>query len=141
MKKNIKTYSELRQLSTFEERFEYLRLFGTVGKDTFGFDRYINQQFYRSREWKTVREHIIVRDGACDLGIPGREINGSIYIHHLNPIEVEDIADATEFLLNPEYLICVSQETHNAIHYGDSSYTKRNQIVERAPNDTCPWRK
>lgn len=136
-----KTYSELKQLNSFEERYKYLKLHGEVGKDTFGFDRYFNQKFYKSKEWKNVRNAVIVRDSACDLGIPGREINGPVYIHHMNPINIDDISESTEYLLNPEYLICVSQETHNAIHYGNLDYTKKQEVVDRTPNDTCPWKK
>lgn len=137
----IKRYSELRQLNTFEERFNYLKLHGNIGSDTFGFDRYLNQRFYKSKEWKDIRNQVIIRDGACDLGIPGREINGKVYIHHLNPIDIDDIEESSDFLLNPDNLICVSLDTHNAIHYGDESYIKRKQIIERTPNDTCPWKK
>lgn len=136
----IKTYSELIQLPTFEERFEYLKIKGYVGKETFGFDRFINQKFYRSTEWKQVRNQVIIRDNGCDLGIEGREIPDRIYIHHMNPIDVSDISDATEFLLNPEYLICVTHNTHNAIHFGDVENLNRGSI-ERSKNDTCPWRK
>lgn len=135
----IKSYSELSLLPTFEERFEYLKLGGTVGADTFGFDRIFNQKFYQSYEWKTVRNEIIVRDLGCDLGIEDRQIFGRILIHHMNPISLKDISDATKFLLNPEYLICVSHDTHNAIHYGDIRLVKKD-LVERKPNDTCPWK-
>ena len=136
----IKCYSELRALSTFEERYNYLRLRGKVGQETFGFDRIFNQMFYNSREWKSVRDEVIIRDNGCDLGVEGYEIHGRIIIHHMNPISIKDISDATEFLLNPEYLICVSHNTHNAIHYGDSSLLPGG-IFERRPNDTCPWRR
>lgn len=135
----IKNYSELSLLPTFEERFEYLKLGGVVGADTFGFDRIFNQKFYQSYEWKTVRNEIIVRDLGCDLGIEDRQIFGRILIHHMNPISLKDISDATKFLLNPEYLICVSHDTHNAIHYGDIGLVKKD-LVERKPNDTCPWK-
>ena len=135
----IRTYSELCQLSTFEERFDYLRLNGSVGKDTFGFDRYLNQQFYRSREWKRIRDRVILRDNGCDLGVEGYEIRGRILIHHINPISVEDIYTMSDLLMNPEYLICVSHRTHNAIHYGDESLIITTPI-ERTQNDTCPWR-
>lgn len=136
---NIKTYSELILLPTFEERFEYLKLRGSVGRDTFGHDRYLNQIFYTSKEWKRLRDEIIIRDNGCDLGIEGREIGGKIYIHHLNPLGANDILTRSEYLMNPEYLICVSFETHNAIHYGDINLLPRDPI-ERKPNDTCPWR-
>ena len=139
--KTIKCYSELCQLGTFEERYRYLRLFGTVAGETFGFDRYLNQEFYKSKEWKRVRDQVIIRDNGCDLGISGREISGNIYVHHMNPICAEDIEDLTDYLLNPEYLICVSHETHNAIHYGDESQIHRNEFKERTSNDTCPWKK
>lgn len=140
MKKNIKTYSDLQQLKTFEERYEYLKLHGQVGSDTFGFDRYLNQRFYKSKEWKNVRDKVIVRDGACDLGISGMEIKGPVLIHHMNPIDIEDVTESTDFLLNPDYLVCVSRDTHNAIHYGKSDYAKSKNIVIRTPNDTCPWK-
>ena len=136
---NIRTYSELIQLPTFEERFDYLRLDGVVGKDTFGFDRYLNQQFYRSSEWKRIRNQVIVRDNGCDLGIDEYEIHGRILIHHMNPISIEDLQYMSDLLMNPEYLICVSHRTHNAIHYGDESLIVTDPI-ERSQNDTCPWR-
>ena len=136
---NIRTYSELIQLPTFEERFDYLRLDGGVGKDTFGFDRYLNQQFYRSSEWKRIRNQVIVRDNGCDLGVDEYEIRGRILIHHMNPISIEDLQHMSDLLMNPEYLICVSHRTHNAIHYGDESLIVTAPI-ERTQNDTCPWR-
>lgn len=135
----IRTYSELCQLSTFEDRFDYLRLNGSVGKDTFGFDRYLNQQFYRSSEWKRIRDRVILRDNGCDLGIDEYEIHGRILIHHMNPISIEDLQHMSDFLMNPEYLICVSHRTHNAIHYGDESLIV-SAPIERSQNDTCPWR-
>ena len=136
---NIRTYSELIKLPTFEERFDYLRLDGVVGKDTFGFDRYLNQQFYRSSEWKRIRNQVIVRDNGCDLGIDDYEIHGRILIHHMNPISIEDLQYMSDLLMDPEYLICVSHRTHNAIHYGDESLIVTAPI-ERSQNDTCPWR-
>lgn len=136
----IRTYAELMQLNTFEERYRYLKLNGSVGKDTFGFDRYLNQNFYRSKEWKSIRDQVIVRDNGCDLGIEGYEIHGRIYIHHMNPLLAKDIVDRTEFLLNPEYLITTTFSTHNAIHYGDEDLLILAP-VERSKNDTCPWRK
>lgn len=136
----IRSYSELVLLPSFEERFEYLKLGGKVGVDTFGFDRYQNQAFYNSREWRLVRDKVIIRDNGCDLGIFDREIGGRIIIHHMNPITVEDIRLATDILLNPEFLICVSHDTHNAIHYGDSELLPKPPI-ERKPNDTCPWKR
>lgn len=137
---DIKTYSELIQLPTFEERFRYLQLKGAVGKQTFGFDRYLNQNFYRSAEWKRIRDKVIIRDMGCDLGIEDRIIAGRVLIHHMNPINDLDILNATSILLNPEYLICVSHNTHNAIHYGDEDLLIKNPIV-RTPNDTCPWKR
>lgn len=136
----IKTYSELIQLPTFEERFQYLRLNGTVGKETFGFDRYINQNFYRSALWKRVRDQVIIRDNGCDLGLEDRIIGNRILIHHMNPICDKDILDLTSILLNPEYLICVSHNTHNAIHYGDESLLIKGPVI-RTMNDTCPWKR
>ena len=137
--KNIRTYSELIKLSTFEERFEYLRLDGKVGEETFGFDRYLNQIFYKTPEWQEIRNKIIIRDCGCDLGISDLEIQDKILIHHMNPISKEDILNRTEYLLNPEYLICTCKRTHDAIHYGNSDllYT---EPIERFKNDTCPWR-
>lgn len=135
----IRTYSQLIRLSTFEERFEYLSLKGQVGEETYGFDRWINQRFYRSREWKQIRDSIIVRDFGCDLGIPGREIPDRIIVHHMNPIRLNDITDASDYLINPEYLICTSHNTHEAIHYGDASLLYKEPI-ERKPYDTCPWK-
>lgn len=135
----IRSYSELCTLNTFEDRYKYLRLSGAVGKDTFGFDRYLNQIFYRSQEWKSVRDKVIIRDDGCDLGVKGYEIHGRIYIHHMNPIMLKDIEQRTDFLLNPEYLISTTHSTHNAIHYGDESLLP---LVpkERSANDTCPWK-
>lgn len=136
----IRSYTELVLLPTFEERFEYLKLGGQVGADTFGFDRYLNQAFYNSAEWKRIRDRVIIRDNGCDLGINGREIGGRIIIHHMNPICADDIRLATDILLNSEYLVCVSHETHNAIHYGDSDLLPKD-FVPRSPNDTCPWKR
>ena len=137
----IRTYSELVLLPTFKERFQYLQLKDAVGAETFGFDRYINQMFYRSREWKSVRDFVIVRDNGCDLGVEGYEINNGIIIHHMNPISKRDIFDATEFLLNPEFLISTILSTHNAIHYGDESLLNSRIPIERTRNDTCPWKR
>ena len=137
--KTIRTYSDLIKLPTFEERFEYLRLNGSVGKETFGFDRYLNQNFYKSSEWKRIRDSVIIRDNGCDLGMIDREIFGRILIHHMNPISVEDIHNCSDILMNPEYLISTTHNTHNAIHYGDSSLLIVDPI-ERTKNDTCPWR-
>lgn len=137
----IRTYSELSQLTTFEERFEYLKLGGKVGADTFGFDRYLNQQLYKSPEWKRVRQEVILRDNGCDMGLEDYDIFGTIYVHHMNPITVEDIENSSDFLLNPEYLISVTLDTHNAIHYGSKDYVNKNKVIDRSPNDHCPWRK
>ena len=136
---SIKTYSELILLPTFEERFRYLQLNGSVGKETFGFDRYLNQNFYRSAEWKRVRDKVIIRDNGCDLGIEDRLIYGNVLIHHMNPINDKDIYNLTDILLNPEYLICVSHNTHNAIHYSNEELLVKAPIV-RTKNDTCPWK-
>lgn len=137
---SIKTYSELSRLKTFEERYQYLRLNGSVGRETFGFDRYLNQVFYRSKKWKSIRNRVIIRDNGCDLGIEGREINGRILIHHMNPISLDDIVNESDLLLDPEYLICTVHSTHNAIHYGDENLLILDPIV-RSKNDTCPWKK
>lgn len=138
-KMTIRTYSELITLPTFEDRYRYLQLNGAVGKDTFGFDRYINQQFYRSKEWQRIRDEVIIRDNACDLGMEGYEIHERIYVHHMNPIVVRDIQSNSDYLMNPEFLICTTHRTHNAIHYGDENLLARAPI-ERTKNDTCPWR-
>ena len=136
---SIKRYSELILLPTFEERYKYLQLNGVIGDETFGFDRHINQMFYRSQEWKQVRDYVIVRDNGCDLGIEGHEIRGKILIHHMNPIGIKDIQQVNKFLLDPEYLITTMLSTHNAIHYGDESLLVKDPI-ERSKNDTCPWK-
>lgn len=135
----IRTYSELITLPTFEERFKYLELGGKVGEETFGFDRYLNQVFYNSDEWKDIRDFVIVRDNGCDLGILDREIQGRILVHHMNPISKEDILKRSKFLLDPEFLICTIKNTHDAIHYGDESLLITAPII-RTKNDTCPWR-
>lgn len=135
----IRTYSELLTLKTFRERYEYLRLRGTIGEETFGFDRYLNQIFYRSPEWRSIRDFVILRDNGCDLGVAGYEIYGRILIHHMNPISVEDIYKRSDYLLNPEYLISTVLSTHNAIHYGDESLLITEPVV-RSKNDTCPWK-
>lgn len=137
---SIRTYSELITLPTFEERFRYLQLKGAVGRDTFGFDRYLNQVFYRSQRWKSIRDQVILRDNGCDLSMPGHEIYGRVYIHHMNPITLDDIINESDFLLDPEYLICTIHNTHNAIHYGDENLLITTPI-ERSKNDTCPWRR
>lgn len=136
----IRTYSDLILLPTFEERFEYLRLDGKVGEDTFGFKRYLNQIFYqKDEEWKRIRRYVIRRDNGCDLGIEGREINRNIIIHHMNPITEEDLIRRTKYLLDPEYLISTIKLTHDAIHYGNADLLIKDPI-ERRKNDTCPWR-
>lgn len=141
MKKNIRTYSELSKLKTFRERYEYLKLDGTVGEETFGFDRYINQMFYKSEEWKRIRNYVITRDNGCDLGISDRKIVDSvILVHHMNPITKEDIINKNEILLDPEYLITTIKPTHDAIHYGDESLLAEDLVI-RSKNDTCPWKR
>ena len=135
----IRTYSELIIIPTFEERYKYLKIGGKVGEETFGFERYLNQEFYKSHEWQSIRRQVIVRDLGCDLGIEGREIHGKIIVHHMNPITIDDIIEASDFLLNPEYLICTLKSTHDAIHYGDESLLIKAP-VERTKNDTCPWK-
>lgn len=135
----IRTYSEFSRLITFKERFEYLRLYGQVGEETFGFERYLNQKFYHSYEWKRIRDYIISRDLARDLAVEGYDIHGRIYIHHMNPIRSKDFEISNKDILDPEFLVCVSHNTHNAIHYGDSSLLI-SEPVERKPNDTCPWK-
>lgn len=138
--RTIRTYSELIALPTFEERYDYLRLGGKVGEETFGFDRWINQKFYKDPEWLAVRDQVIIRDEGCDLAIPGREIYGRILVHHMNPITMDDIMQRTELLLNPEYLICTIKSTHDAIHYGDRTLLATGP-VQRSRNDTCPWKR
>ena len=134
----IRTYSELRRLDTLEERYRYLALRGVVGEGTFGFDRYINQQFYKSRQWEQIRHHIIVRDGGCDLGIDGYEIHGRLIIHHMNPMSKLDIVDGKPNVLDPEFLITTVHQTHNAIHYGDERLLPR-PLVSRQSGDTKLW--
>ena len=136
---SIRTYSELIALPTFEERFKYLQLNGQVGESTFGFDRYMNQVFYRSQKWKSIRDFVIIRDCGCDLGVEGYDIYGKIIIHHMNPLSMRDIETESDFLLNPDFLICTTHNTHNAIHYGDENLLVTAPI-ERTKNDTCPWR-
>ena len=136
----LRTYSELSRLHTFKERFEYLRLDGIVGAETFGFDRYLNQIFYNSDEWKAVRKTVIIRDNGCDLGMDGYDIHGKIIVHHMNPFSIDDVLHRKEELLDPEFLISTVLNTHNAIHYGDESLLPSAPIV-RTRNDTCPWRK
>lgn len=135
----IKRYSEIIELKTFEDRFNYLKLNGEVGVDTFGFDRYLNQKFYKSRRWLSIRDEVIVRDNGCDLGVIGYDIYGKVIIHHMNPITIDDIKHNSDFLINTEFLICTTFDTHQAIHYGDDDL-KRANPVERTKNDTCPWK-
>lgn len=136
---SIRTYSELITIPTFEERFEYLQLKGSVGKDTFGYDRYLNQVLYRSPEWKRLRNQIIIRDAGCDLACDGYDVYGKVLIHHLNPITVEDVLARSRKVFDPNNLVCVSHNTHNAIHYGDVDLLVTGPII-RTKNDTCPWR-
>lgn len=136
--RKILSYNELKYIDDFLERFEYLKLGGIVGQSTFGFDRYLNQTFYKSREWLDIRNHIIVRDNANDLGVEGYDIPGRILIHHINPITEEDIVNRTDLLLDPDNLICVSHDTHNAIHFGDASLLP-STFEERYPGDTRLW--
>lgn len=134
----IRTYSEMIRFDMFEDRFEYLKLEGVVGRSTFGFDREVNQRFYQSREWKSIRDFVIVRDNGCDLGVPGYEIHGGLLIHHVNPISIDDLMGGLHWILDPEYLVTTCHDTHNAIHYGDASLLPR-KFVERRPGDTKLW--
>lgn len=138
--KTIKTYSEMIALPTFVERFRYLKIGGTVGKETFGFDRYLNQTLYRSTEWKRFRREMIVRDNGCDLACEDREIYEKILLHHINPLTIEDILRRDPKIFDPENVVCTILNTHNAIHYGDESLLVQVPI-ERTPYDTCPWKK
>ena len=135
----IRRYSDLIQLKTFEDRFSYLKLHGKVGEETFGLDRYLNQQLYKSRRWQNIRSQVIIRDDGCDLGIDGHQMDNYITIHHMNPISMEDIEEERDVVFDPEYLICCSSRTHKAIHFGDENLLIRDPIIRR-PNDTCPWR-
>lgn len=135
-----KTYSELITLPTFEERFEYLKIGGTVGEETFGFDRYLNQIFYKSPEWLRTRDFVIARDCGCDLAMEGRDIYGKVIVHHMNPITKEDVLRRSKYLLDPEYLISTVKNTHDAIHFGDERLLMKDPI-ERVKNDTCPWKR
>ena len=135
----MRTYTELIKFNSFEDRFNYLSLKGAVGEETFGFDRWLNQKFYKSNEWRAIRDFVIIRDGCCDLAMDGYEIMGKVYVHHMNPIEQTDILHSTDILIDPEYLVCVSHNTHNAIHYGDISILVTEPVI-RTPNDTCPWK-
>lgn len=135
-----RTYTELSTFQTFDERFDYLKLNSKIGIATFGYDRYLNQIFYTSPEWKKLRDEIILRDNGNDLGLEGYPIYGKAVIHHINPITLDDVLDHSPDVFNPEYLICVSHKTHNAIHYGNDDYKRTMNVVERRPNDTIPWR-
>lgn len=135
-----RTYTELSRLKTYEERFQYLLLRGKVGIETFGYDRYLNQILYNSPDWKKLRDKILIRDNGNDLGLDGYPIYGRAIIHHINPITLEDVLNHSSDVFNPEYLICVSHKTHNAIHYGVEDYIRSMEVVERKPNDTIPWR-
>lgn len=135
-----RTYSELSKLKTLEERYEYLRLGGSVGEETFGFDRWLNQLLYHDQAWKDVRDEVIIRDNGCDLGVEGYEIGGAVYVHHMNPVTLDDVLHHFEDLLNPEYLISTSKRTHDAIHYGSKDLLPKDPVV-RSKNDTCPWRR
>ncbi len=134
-----RSYSELIRIPSYEERYSYLRLDGEVGSATFGFDRYLNQRFYHSSEWRSIRDFVIARDNGCDMAVDGRTIYDKIYIHHINPICVKDLELVRDILYDPEYLVCVSFDTHNAIHYGTDSLLSKDPIIRR-PGDTCPWR-
>lgn len=135
----MRTYSELIKLTTLAERFDYLKLGGVIGEDTFGFERYLNQNFYRSAVWKKIRNQVIIRDNGCEMGLEDYPISGRIIIHHMNPVDSDDIIHQRDILLNPEFLICVGNQTHNAIHYGSIDLLPQDPI-ERKPNDTCPWK-
>lgn len=137
--KMIRSYSELSTIESFGDRFKYLALYGSTSDLTFGNDRYLNQRFYKSNEWKRVRNEVIVRDLGLDLGVIGHEIYGAIYIHHMNPVSIKDLTDNSRLVFDPEYLITVSLQTHNALHYGDTSYLAAT-VTERKPGDTCPWK-
>lgn len=135
----IRCYNDLIQLKTFEERFQYLKINGKVGEETFGLDRYINQQLYKSQKWRSTRSRIIIRDDGCDLGIDGRQLDDYIVVHHMNPIALEDIEEERDIVFDPDYLICCSTRTHRAIHFGDENLLIRDPVIRR-PNDTCLWR-
>ena len=140
MSMNIKTYSELITLPTYKERYKYLKLDGRVGSDTFGFDRHLNQMVYqKDPRWKRARDQVIIRDNGCDLGVEGYEIFGKIIVHHMNVVTLEDILEDRDWIFDPEFLICTTHNTHNAIHYGDENLLVLDPVV-RKPNDTCPWR-
>lgn len=135
----IRSFSELLKFSSFEERYNYLKLVGVVGESTFGFDRYLNQSLYSSKEWLRVRDRVIVRDNGCDLGIPEYKIFKYLNIHHMNPISIKDIEDGNPEIFDPEFLVCVSRETHLAIHYGDEELIRSKTPINRFPGDTTLW--
>ncbi len=135
----IRTYSELIRMSDYMDRFNYLKLHGNVGEETFGWDRYLNQSFYSSTEWRKFRRDIILRDQGNDMACKDFPINGIIVIHHLNPISIEDIKDFNPDIMNPEYVVCVADITHKAIHYGDAELLPKG-LIKRRPGDTCPWK-
>lgn len=137
----IRTYTELTELKTFEDRFNYLKLNSTIGDTTFGFDRWLNQSFYKSREWLEVRNYVIIRDGGFDLGCKDRPIKGLVIVHHMNPMNIKDVKDFKKSILNPEYLITTSKHTHDLIHFGSKLEHGMTEYTERKPWDTCPWRK
>lgn len=140
MNKDLRIYSELIELPTFKERFEYLKLNGYVGKETFGYDRYVNQHLYqRNPRWRKARDKVIIRDNGCDLGVEGYEIHGKIIVHHMNVVTLDDILKDRDWIYDPEFLICTSHNTHNAIHYGDENLLF-TEFTVRTPNDTCPWK-
>lgn len=138
--KRIRTYKELVSINNYLDRYKYLKLGGAVGQETFGFERYLNQKFYRTDEWRKVRDYVIVRDNGCDMAFDGREIHSRILIHHLNPVMPSDILERQSWILDPEFLVCVCKQTHDAIHYGDESLLLLDPVI-RTKNDTCPWRK
>lgn len=135
----MRTYTELLKIPTYKERYNYLKLGAKVGEETFGYDRYLNQVFYRSKEWKSIRDKIILRDNGCDLADPDHAIFGRIYVHHMNPITLRDIDKRNPEIFDPEFLVCCSFDTHNAIHYGSENMLPQ-ELVERKPGDTCPWK-
>lgn len=135
----IRCYKDLSRLESFMERYQYLKIHGKVGEETFGLDRYINQSLYKSQRWKNIRSQVIIRDNGCDLGVDGHEIDRYIVVHHMNPITLEDIEEERDVVFDPEYLICCTSRTHQAIHFGDEGLLPKDYI-ERRPNDTCLWR-
>lgn len=138
---STKNYNSLKKMKTFDERFKYLKIDGaTIGQSTFGYDRYINQNFYKSREWKKVRDKVIIRDNGNDLGVEGEPISGTIIVHHINPVTLEDLEEGRPIVYDLDNLISCSRKTHNAIHYGDNEYPEDIKEIERRPNDNFPWR-